>query len=113
MRLQSINLDYCRGDKRGATESPSAYEHLLLGGATRTFFARADEVEVAWEIVEPVIEKWGAEQSTDFPNYAAGSAGPAAADNCSPVTGGTGMTRPIKQVQNERQGRRLVSRERR
>jgi glucose-6-phosphate 1-dehydrogenase len=45
-----------------------------------TFFARADEVEVAWEIVEPVIEKWGAEKSTDFPNYAAGSAGPAAAD---------------------------------
>jgi glucose-6-phosphate 1-dehydrogenase len=82
MRLQSINLDYCRSDERGATESPSAYEHLLLDSmrGDPTFFARADEVEVAWEIVEPVIEKWGAEKSTDFPNYAAGSAGPAAAD---------------------------------
>jgi glucose-6-phosphate 1-dehydrogenase len=82
MRLQSINLDYCRCDERGATESPSAYEHLLLDSlrGDPTFFARADEVEAAWEIVGPVIEKWGAEKSTDFPKYAAGSAGPAAAD---------------------------------
>jgi glucose-6-phosphate 1-dehydrogenase len=45
-----------------------------------TFFARADEVEAAWKIVEPVIEKWGSEKSTDFPNYAAGSSGPVAAN---------------------------------
>jgi glucose-6-phosphate 1-dehydrogenase len=82
MRLQSINLDYCRSDERGATESPSAYEHLLLDSlrGDPTFFARADEVEAAWEIVEPVIEKWAAEKSTDFPNYAAGSCGPAKGD---------------------------------
>jgi glucose-6-phosphate 1-dehydrogenase len=82
MRLHSINLDYCRYDERGATESPSAYEHLLLDSlrGDPTFFTRADEVEAAWEIVGPVIEKWEAEKSTDFPNYAAGSSGPAAAD---------------------------------
>ena len=82
MRLQSINLDYCHSDERDATESLSAYEHLLLDSmrGDPTFFARADEVEAAWEIVEPVIEKWRAERSTDFPNYAAGSSGPVAAD---------------------------------
>ena len=82
MRLQSINLDYCRCDERSATESPSAYEHLVLDSmrGDPTFFARADEVEAAWEIVELVIEKWGAGKSTEFPNYAAGSSGPAAAD---------------------------------
>ena len=82
MRLQSLNLDYCRCDKRGVTESPSAYEHLLLDSmrGDPTFFARADEVEAAWAIVEPVITKWGAEKSPDFPDYAAGSSGPAAAD---------------------------------
>ena len=81
MRLQSINLDYCRSDERGATESPSAYEHLLLDSlrGDPTFFARADEVEAAWEIVEPVIKKWESEKSMDFPNYTVGSAGPAAA----------------------------------
>ena len=82
MRLRSINLDYCHSDERDATESLSAYEHLLLDSmrGDPTFFARADEVEAAWEIVEPVIEKWRAERSTDFPNYAAGSSGPVAAD---------------------------------
>jgi len=79
MRVQSINLDYCRSDERAATESPSAYEHLLLDSmrGDPTFFARADEVEAAWEIVEPVIKKWESEKLTDFPNYAAGSSGPA------------------------------------
>jgi len=82
MRLQSINLDYCRCDERGATESPSAYEHLLLDSlrGDPTFFARADEVEAAWEIVEPVIQRWEAERPTDFPNYKAGSSGPSGAD---------------------------------
>ncbi len=81
MRLQSIKLDYCHSDERGATESPSAYEHLVLDcmRGDPTFFARADEVEAAWEIVDPVIKKWESEKSTDFPNYTAGSAGPAAA----------------------------------
>ena len=37
-------------------------------------------MEAAWEIVEPVIKKWAAEKPSNFPNYGAGSAGPAAAD---------------------------------
>jgi len=84
MRLQEINLDYCRPDeeKGGVTESPSAYEHLLLDSlhGDPTFFARADEVEAAWEIVEPVLQKWAAVKPTNFPNYKAGSSGPSAAD---------------------------------
>jgi len=63
-------------------EAPSAYEHLLLDAlrGDPTFFARADEVEAAWEIVEQVIEGWEAEKPTAFPNYKAGSSGPSAAD---------------------------------
>jgi glucose-6-phosphate 1-dehydrogenase len=83
MRLQGIDLDYCYAHpgQKGA-ESPSAYEHLLLDAlrGDPTFFARADEVEAAWEIVEPVIDTWGTEKPTDFPNYKAGSSGPSAAD---------------------------------
>ena len=82
MQLQSIALDYCRVAERRAIESPSAYEHLLLDSlrGDPTFFARADEVEAAWTIVDPVIARWAAERAVDFPNYAAGSAGPAAAE---------------------------------
>lgn len=82
MRLQPIDLDYCYTGSRSDRESPSAYEHLLLDvlSADPTFFARADEVEAAWEIVDPVIAKWRSQRPADFPNYAAGSSGPPAAE---------------------------------
>lgn len=85
MRFREIDLDYCSHDEKkgGVTESPSAYEHLLLDSlrGDPTFFARADEVEAAWEIVQPVIKKWAAVKPTDFPNYKAGSSGPSATDD--------------------------------
>jgi glucose-6-phosphate 1-dehydrogenase len=66
----------------GAVESPSAYEHLLLDALSGdpTFFARGDEVEAAWEIVQPVLERWEAERPADFPNYRAGAAMPSGVD---------------------------------
>ncbi|MFZ1700909.1 MAG: glucose-6-phosphate dehydrogenase [Pyrinomonadaceae bacterium] len=81
MELQSIDLDYCGSHERGLAESPSAYEHLLLDimRGDPTFFARADEVEAAWGVVEPVIKKWKSKKSTELCSYAAGSDGPEAA----------------------------------
>jgi glucose-6-phosphate 1-dehydrogenase len=35
---------------------------------------------MGWAAVEPVLEYWDAHRPTDFPNYAAGSEGPKAAD---------------------------------
>lgn len=81
-RLRSIDLDYCYTHEQGAVESPTAYEHLLLDAlrGDPTFFSRADEVEAAWEIVQPVLDWWEAEQPTDFPNYKAGAAVPSGVD---------------------------------
>ena len=50
----------------------------LIGDAT--LFQRADTVEVAWRAVQGLIDSWARDPATDFPNYTAGSAGPAAAD---------------------------------
>ena len=82
MELQPIDLPYCYTQARNGAESPSAYEHLLLDAlrGDPTFFARADEVEAAWDIVDPVVMHWAAVRATDFPNYTAGSTGPSAAD---------------------------------
>jgi glucose-6-phosphate 1-dehydrogenase len=82
MALRTVTLDYCSSREQGDAESPSAYEHLLLDAlrGDPTFFARADEVEAAWEIVEPILEAWEATKPAGFPNYPAGSSGPAAAD---------------------------------
>lgn len=58
------------------------YERLLrdvmLGDTV--LFQRAEFVEQGWKMVQPLLDTWGATPPADFPNYAAGSTGPAAAD---------------------------------
>src|SRR6516165_1901720 len=50
----------------------------LIGDAT--LFQRADTVEAAWRAVQDLLDTWARAPADDLPNYAAGSAGPAAAD---------------------------------
>ena len=62
--------------------TPPAYETLLLDAmrGDATLFTRADEVEAEWRIITPIEEAWAALPPAKFPNYAAGSEGPAEAD---------------------------------
>ncbi|HLH25403.1 MAG TPA: glucose-6-phosphate dehydrogenase [Chloroflexota bacterium] len=80
MQLRSVNMDFYYGSSF-LVESPDAYERLLLDCmlGDRTLFMRADEVEQAWSFVTPIFDAWAREQPA-FPNYAAGTWGPAAAD---------------------------------
>jgi glucose-6-phosphate 1-dehydrogenase len=59
-------------------EPPEAYETLLLdvmlGDSTQ--FMRADQLELAWQVITPIINVWESVEPTDFPNYDAGSMGP-------------------------------------
>ena len=41
---------------------------------------RADQVEAAWRVVDPILETWAATPPAELPNYAAGTWGPAASD---------------------------------
>jgi glucose-6-phosphate 1-dehydrogenase len=63
-------------------EPPEAYETLLLdillGDAT--LFMRADQVETAWSIIDPIEEGWRSNPTPGFPNYAAGTWGPGEAE---------------------------------
>ena len=63
-------------------DSPDAYETLILDAllGDASLFTRADEVEGAWAIVDPIIDAWADEPPPDFPNYEAGTWGPDAAD---------------------------------
>ena len=64
------------------TPPPDAYETLLLDviRGDASLFMRADQAETAWTVVQSILEGWEAERPSDFPNYAAGQWGPAAAD---------------------------------
>ena len=62
--------------------TPDAYETLLLDAihGDATLFMRSDQVELAWRVVQPVLDAWSASPPPEFPNYAAGTWGPAASD---------------------------------
>jgi len=65
-----------------AALSPNAYETLLWAVMSNdpTLFMRGDQGEAAWQALMPVFKAWGEASPRNFPNYAAGTWGPAAAD---------------------------------
>jgi glucose-6-phosphate 1-dehydrogenase len=82
MALESVAMEFKYKDY--FKQAPAVgYETLiydcLIGDAT--LFQRADQVEAAWALVEPVLEGWAATTPRHFPNYAAGSEGPSAAND--------------------------------
>jgi glucose-6-phosphate 1-dehydrogenase len=81
VRVAAAEMNFCYGDL-GESVLSTGYETLLydviIGDAT--LFHRADMVDAAWRVATPILDVWGALPPRDFPNYAAGSWGPAAAD---------------------------------
>jgi glucose-6-phosphate 1-dehydrogenase len=79
MTIRTVHMDFLYGGTF-RTGLPEAYERLildcLLGDAT--LFTRADEVEEQWAIVDAMVAPWKRDRPS-FPNYAAGTWGPAAA----------------------------------
>lgn len=80
--IQPVNMDFQYGSYFGASP-PEAYERLICDcmAGDNTLFARVDEVFTSWRLLTPVLDYWAAEKPTDFPNYAAGTWGPKAADD--------------------------------
>jgi glucose-6-phosphate 1-dehydrogenase len=79
MRLVDVPLDMTFADAlgEGAREAPEAYERLIMDviRGDQTLFMRGDEVEAAWEWVDPLIAAW--EARNDVPKlYDQGGDGP-------------------------------------
>ena len=78
MRVKPVELEL---DFRESFKTPrmEAYERLLLDvlRGQLTLFMRGDELEAAWDWVEPILDHWESEESVPIP-YAAGTWGPAA-----------------------------------
>lgn len=80
MKLRPVTMDFNYGTSFG-TRTPTAYETLLLDAleGDATLYTRLDMVEASWNVVQPILNVWN-ETKFEFPNYAAGTWGPAAAD---------------------------------
>ncbi len=72
---QSLKLDFSSVEKSRPID---AYERLLLDfiNDNQTLFVRRDEVEAAWNWVDPIINAWK-QSSVPAKKYTAGSFGPA------------------------------------
>ena len=80
MRIRDVRMDFRYGTAFGG-ETADAYERLLLDAmlGDGTLFARRDEVEEAWRIVDSIVAGW--RQSTRRPEeYVAGTWGADAAN---------------------------------
>ncbi len=95
MHMRSVEMDFHFGEEFGQTALPDAYERLLLDALTgdASLFARADEIELSWQIIDPiqagwdasdrpqpVAQDWRTETAPPLEFYEKGAWGPLAAD---------------------------------
>src|SRR5271170_1883640 len=81
MDLAAVKMDF-HYDDWFPKEPNVGYETLLYDVmiGDPTLFMRADMVEQAWRIVQPVLDAWAKNGAADLPIYPAGSRGPSEAD---------------------------------
>ncbi|HEX9116589.1 MAG TPA: glucose-6-phosphate dehydrogenase [Anaerolineae bacterium] len=82
MRPRSVEMDFEFGQEFGEAALPDAYERLLLDALSgdASLFARADEIELSWQIIDPIISGWEDGNSPPLSFYERGTWGPFEAD---------------------------------
>ncbi len=92
MEVRDVNMDFGYGVSF-TESSPEAYERLLLDVllGEPSLFPSNDEVELSWEILDPVLDFWAGHGEPE--PYAAGTWGPPSADGMLARTG-RGWRRP-------------------
>ena len=80
---RSVEMDFNYNESFGLTPIPEAYERLLLDAlqGDASLFTRADEVEMAWSLIDPILLTWETDHTPPLAGYPAGSWGPAEADS--------------------------------
>ena len=78
-----MDLEFHYRDAFGEQANPDSYERLLSDALTgdASLFARNDEIEEAWEIMDPFISGLSAHQAPTPAEYSQGSWGPVEADS--------------------------------
>ncbi|MEM9588394.1 MAG: glucose-6-phosphate dehydrogenase [Planctomycetota bacterium] len=76
MKTRTSHLDFDFNKNSGTM--PDAYQRLLLDAmqGDASLFARGDEVELAWGIIDPIIEAWRSPAAPELHTYETGVWGP-------------------------------------
>jgi glucose-6-phosphate 1-dehydrogenase len=77
MQARSVEMDFSFGAEFGKESLPDAYERLLLDAMAgdASLFARADEIELSWEIIDPIITTWQTSNEPPLEFYEKGTWG--------------------------------------
>ncbi len=77
MKMRLTDLDF-RFNHAYSGSLPDAYQRLLLDAAAgdASLFARSDEVELAWGIIDPILEAWKSPAAPPLEPYPSGLWGP-------------------------------------
>ena len=81
--MRTVNMTFRYASAFGPTAIPEAYERLLLDiiKGDASLFSRGDSIELAWRLIDPILEGWNAEGSAPLAYfYETGSWGPVEAD---------------------------------
>ena len=75
---RSVDMEFRYSGAFGQTAIPEAYERLLLDAiqGDASLFTRADEVETAWSLIDPILQTWETHQTPPLAVYRPGSWGP-------------------------------------
>jgi glucose-6-phosphate 1-dehydrogenase len=82
MRSRSVDMEFHYAEDFGAAALPEAYERLLLDAmqGDAALFARADEIELAWCLIDPILAGWEQPDASPLAVYKPGTWGPAEAN---------------------------------
>ncbi len=80
---RSVDMDFHYRDYFGDEKLPDAYERLLLDAlkGDASLFARSDEIELAWRLIDPVIQHTQSNNAPPVASYKPGSWGPTESDD--------------------------------
>jgi glucose-6-phosphate 1-dehydrogenase len=81
MKLRSTDLDFSFA-REFTGVMPDSYQRLLLDAISgdASLFARSDEVEVAWSIIDPILAAWQSPAAPPLETYPVGDWGPLTSD---------------------------------
>ncbi|TFG94172.1 MAG: glucose-6-phosphate dehydrogenase (NADP(+)), partial [Calditrichales bacterium] len=98
--IKNVAMDFHYADL-SQNKIPEAYERLILDAllGDATLFARSDEVESAWEFIDPIIAGWQNDPELKVYGYPAGTWGPKEAAQL--LENGQDWRYPCKNLTNE------------
>jgi glucose-6-phosphate 1-dehydrogenase len=81
-KSRSVDMEFHYRDYYGSDGLPEAYERLILDAlkGDASLFARDDEIEASWRLIDPVIQACLPPGENELKFYPKGSWGPAEAD---------------------------------